>query len=107
MYDVRRLAAIAAGAAAAVLCILPAGAGTPKRAATEAQLEAVQAEIARIHKRESRGQVEVNRMTRDLKGAELAVGAARGALDQLQGERTQRAERRAQLAAQKRQREAE
>ncbi len=99
----RRLAALAAGAAAAVLCILPAAAATPKRAQTEAQLKAVQAEIARIHKRESRGQAEVDRMTRELKSAELAVGAARGALDQLQGERAERAQRRAQLAAQKRQ----
>ncbi len=106
MYVLRRLAALAAGAAA-LLCILPAAGEAPKRAQTEAQLKAVQAEIARAHARTTQDQAAMGRMTRELKSAELSVSTARAALADLQGERAQRAARRAQLAAQKQQREVE
>ncbi len=106
MYVVRRLAALAAGAAV-LLCILPAAGAAPKRSQTEERLKEVQAEIARAHARTTHDQAEVNRVTRELKNAEISVGTARAALAELQSERAQRVERRAQLAMQKRQREAE
>ena len=101
----RRLAALAAGAAVGLLCALPAALAAPRRAQTVAQLKAVQAEITRLHANETRGQAEMDRATRELKSAELSLGTARGTLAELQSERAQRAARRAQLAAQKRQRE--
>ncbi|HUN73108.1 MAG TPA: peptidoglycan DD-metalloendopeptidase family protein [Steroidobacteraceae bacterium] len=77
----------------------------PKRAATEAQLKAVQAEIARIQAKASRDHVETDRLSRMLRSAELSVGEARLALEGLRSERAERARRRADLAAQKRARE--
>ncbi len=96
--------------AAALLCVLPPvaparHAATGKRTATEAQLKAVQAEIARIQAKATRGQVETDKLTRMLRSAELSIGGARQVLDDLRGERADRARRRAQLAAQKRERE--
>jgi murein hydrolase activator len=91
--------------AAACVCLAPAAAERARQAETEAQLKAVQAEIARIHEKASRDQAEAGRMTRELKRAELSVGAARDALASLHAERAQRAQRRAELASQREQRE--
>ncbi len=97
-----------AAVAAAMVCAWPAAGSTGgKRTATEAQLKAVQAEIARIQARATRDQVETDNLTRMLRSAELAVGEARQTLDQLRSERADRAQHRAQLAVQKRQREAQ
>jgi len=88
---------------------LPAAAATEdqsgKRAMTEAQLKSVQAEIARIRAKVSRDQIETDKMMRELRSADLAVGTARESLDDLRRERAQRSDRRAELAAQKRARE--
>jgi murein hydrolase activator len=95
---------------AVVLLVLPAAlpaSVSPKRAATEAQLKAVQAEIARIQAKASRDQVETDKLSRMLRSAELSVGEARQALEGLRSERLDRARRRAELAAQKHQREAQ
>jgi murein hydrolase activator len=99
-----------AALAAALLCALPGGAPAHparagKRTATEAQLKAVQSEIARIQAKATRDQVETDKLTRMLRSAELSVGEARQALDELHSQRADRARRRSELAAQKRQRE--
>ncbi|HTT03622.1 MAG TPA: peptidoglycan DD-metalloendopeptidase family protein [Steroidobacteraceae bacterium] len=78
-----------------------------KRAVTEAQLKSVQSEIARIRAKVSRDQIETDKMMRELRNADLAVGAARESLDELRREHVQRSDRRAQLATQKRSREAQ
>ncbi|MGH8259656.1 MAG: hypothetical protein ACREUG_08195, partial [Steroidobacteraceae bacterium] len=62
-----------------------------KRAEAEAQLQAVQAEIVRTRAQASRARAAADRMTRDLKRAELSVGAARDALSGLAAQRTQHA----------------
>jgi len=107
MYVCCRLAVLVALGVAAASCIRAADAQSGKRAETEAQLKSVQAEIARIRAKVSRDQVETDKMMRELRAADLAVGAARESLDALRRERGQRADRRADLAAQKRAREAQ
>jgi murein hydrolase activator len=108
MHFARRPSAMAVVLLLALPATLPAARPAsiaPKRAATEAQLKAVQAEIARIQAKASRDQVETDKLSRMLRGAELSVGTAREALEGLRSERADRARRRAELAAQKRQRE--
>lgn len=72
-----------------------------------AQLEAVRGQIARIARQVSRGQAERNRLTRQLRDTEKSVGKAQATLENLQQQRQTGASRRAQLEAQKRQREAD
>ena len=71
-----------------------------------AQLEALRDQIARISRQVSRGQAERDRLTRQLRDTESSVGKAQAALEDLQQQRRTGASRRAQLAAQKRQLEA-
>jgi len=73
----------------------------------EAQLEAVKAEIERVSKQVSETQVERDRLSRDLKTAELSVGHAREALSEVRRQRAEHATRRAALAAEQREREAQ
>jgi septal ring factor EnvC (AmiA/AmiB activator) len=73
----------------------------------EEQLQAVKAEIERVTREVSAEQVERDRLTRDLRGAELAVAHARDALADVRHERAEDAARRAALAAEKRTREAQ
>jgi murein hydrolase activator len=108
MHFTRRPRAVAVALLLALLVVLPAArpaSVTPKRAATEAQLKAVQAEIARIQAKASRDQVETDKLSRMLRSAELSVGEARQALEGLRTERADRVRRRAELAAQRRKRE--
>ncbi|MGB9330787.1 MAG: peptidoglycan DD-metalloendopeptidase family protein [Steroidobacteraceae bacterium] len=72
---------------------------------TEAQLEAVKAEIERITREVSAEQVERDRLTRELRGAELSVGEAREALLEVRRQRAEDAARRAALAGEKKARE--
>jgi murein hydrolase activator len=71
----------------------------------EEQLQAVKAEIERVTREVSAEQVERDRLTRELRGAELAVAHARDALTDIRHERAEDAARRAALAAEKRTRE--
>ena len=71
----------------------------------EEQLQAVKAEIERVTREVSAEQVERDRLTRDLRGAELAVAHARDALAEVRHERAEDAARRAALATEKRTRE--
>ena len=86
----------------------PAG-GRPEADAkkTEAELQAVKAEIERITREVSAEQVERDRLATELKSAELSVGKVRAALAEVRRERAERAARRAQLAAEKHEREGE
>ncbi len=107
-------------ATAAILllgCLLVAGGqvrgavGPPKPDAdakkTEAQLEAVRAEIERITREVSQSQVERDRVSRELKSAELSVGEARDAWLEVRRQRAEGAARRTQLATEQHAREKE
>ena len=109
MHEPRRpwLCAAALLLGATLAAALAAGAPAAKRAQTETELKAVRAEIARIRAKMEHDQIETDRAARELRAAEQSVGAARTALDELHDERTARSARRAELAAQKRMREAE
>jgi len=99
------------------LAAAPAGAArghggahrAPHASATQAraQLEAVRHQIARITRQVSQGQAERDRLTRQLRVTEESVGKAQATLDGLRQQRAASAAQRAQLQAQKRQREAD
>ena len=73
----------------------------------EAELQAVKSEIERITRQVSASQVERDRLTQDLKDAELSVGHARASLSDVKRQRAQHATRRTALAAEQREREAQ
>lgn len=76
--------------------------GQAKDAArAEADLKAVKAEIAKIAAQAKRDTVDRNKLTRDLRAAEVSVAEARGELTRLRGERGERTARRAALAREK------
>ncbi|MBV6417886.1 MAG: Murein hydrolase activator EnvC [Steroidobacteraceae bacterium] len=84
------LALVAAGAA---------GAQTGRKAAqAEADLKEVKAEIAKIAAQVKRDSVDRNKLTRNLRAAEVSVADARAELARLRGERAERTARRAALA---------
>ena len=88
-----------------------AAAGAPKPEAdarkAEAELQAVKSEIERVTREVSEAQVERDRLTRDLRSAELSVGHARESLSDLKRQRATHAARRTALAAEQREREAQ
>jgi len=100
---------------AAALLILAAGlaaaAAGPKPEAdakkAEEELKAVKSEIERVTRAVSDAQIERDRLTRDLKSAELSVGHARESLGDLKRHRAEHAARRAALAAEQRERQAQ
>jgi murein hydrolase activator len=71
----------------------------------EEQLQAVKAEIERVTREVSAEQVERDRLTRALRGAELSLGQAREALVDVRHARAESAARRTALASEKRARE--
>jgi murein hydrolase activator len=74
---------------------------------TEAQLQAVKSEIERVTRQVSEEQVERDRLSRELRTAEVSVGKAREGLDGVRRGRAERASKRAALAAERRAREAD
>jgi murein hydrolase activator len=68
----------------------------------ESELQAVKSEIDRISKEVSVEQVERDRLTRELRSAEISVGKARENLESVRHERAERAARRAALASERR-----
>src|ERR1700736_599224 len=72
---------------------------------TEAELQAVKSEIERVTRQVSEEQVERDKLSRELRSAEVSVGKAREGLDEVRRGRAERASRRATLAAEKRARE--
>ena len=102
----------AAGALVVLFATLPGGlAAAPAVDAqadarkAEAELQSVKAEIERISREVSGEQVERDRLTRELKNAEVSVGRARDLLLDVRRERSEDAARRASLAAEKHTRE--
>jgi murein hydrolase activator len=82
------------------------------RSATDAQkaeseLQAVKSQIDRITRQVSGEQVERDRLTRELRSAEISVGKARETLDDVRHERAERGARRTTLATEKRTAEAD
>jgi len=69
---------------------------------TESQLQAVKSEIDRITRQVSGEQVERDRLTRELRAAEISVGKAREGLENVRHDRAEHANHRAALAAEKR-----
>jgi len=74
---------------------------------TEAELQAVKSEIERVSRQVSEEAVAKDRLSKELKNAELSVGKAREGLDGVRRSRAERAAKRAALAAQKKAREAD
>src|SRR3981081_3852450 len=72
---------------------------------TEAELQAVKSEIDRVTRQVSEEQVERDKLSRELRSAEVSVGRAREGLDGVRRGRAERASRRAACAAEKRARE--
>jgi septal ring factor EnvC (AmiA/AmiB activator) len=68
----------------------------------ESELQSVKSEIDRITRQVSGEQVERDRLTRELRSAEVSVGKARESLESVRHERAERAARRAALATEKR-----
>jgi murein hydrolase activator len=94
---------------------LPAAPGHPEAESRKAedarkaeeQLQAVRSEIERVTREVSAEQVERDRLTKELRSAELSVGNARDDLSEVRRQRAEDAARRAALASEKRSREAE
>ncbi|HEX4677153.1 MAG TPA: peptidoglycan DD-metalloendopeptidase family protein [Steroidobacteraceae bacterium] len=68
----------------------------------ESELQSVKSEIDRITRQVSGEQVERDRLTRELRSAEVSVGKARESLESVRHERAERAARRTALATEKR-----
>jgi septal ring factor EnvC (AmiA/AmiB activator) len=68
----------------------------------ESELQNVKSEIERITKEVSGEQVERDRLTKELRSAEISVGKARGNLEAVRHERAERAARRATLTTERR-----
>ena len=72
---------------------------------TEAELQEVKSSIERISQQISNDQVEKSRLAKELRSAEVSVSKAREGLDDVRRQRTETSAHRAELAAQKKQRE--
>jgi septal ring factor EnvC (AmiA/AmiB activator) len=102
--------AVAVLLAVAAVGPAPAAATHPEAAEArkaEEQLQAVKSEIERITREVSAEQVERDRLTRELRSAELSVAKARDSLADVRRERAETAARRSALATEKRARETE
>ncbi len=102
--------------AAAVLALLtlcapgrsvPAGQSEADARKTEAELQAVKSEIERVSRQVGEEQVQRDRLSRELRSAEISVAKAREGLDSVRRGRAERASKRSSLAAEKRAREAD
>jgi septal ring factor EnvC (AmiA/AmiB activator) len=101
-----------AAAAVAVLVLsgawglaVPATQPTAETRKAEGELQAVKAEIERVTRQVSEEQVERDKLSRELRTAEVSVAKAREGLDGVRRERAECASRRTALAAAKRTRE--
>jgi septal ring factor EnvC (AmiA/AmiB activator) len=70
----------------------------PDRQKAEAELQAIKTQINQIATQVNRDQLERDRLTRELRAAEIAVGSARDNLERVKSEHAQRSARRAVLA---------
>src|ERR1700722_19666317 len=97
--------------AAAVTGSLPLALGAPTKTESQAQkaeseLQSVKSEIDRITRQVSEEQAEHDRLSQELRSAEVSVGKARETLETIRHERAERAARRATLANEKREAQA-
>src|SRR5882762_1551232 len=111
-FGTSRARRVAAGVLALMVLSAPlpgAPAAHPETDArkAEAELQAVKSEIERITRQVSAEQVERDLLTNELRTSELSVGKLRDALSEVRRERTERAARRAALAAEQHARAAE
>jgi septal ring factor EnvC (AmiA/AmiB activator) len=83
----------------------PAAQGENDARKAEAELQTVKAAIERITRQVNEEQVQRDRLSRELKSAELSVGKAREGLEDVRRSRAEGAAKRAALAAQRRGRE--
>src|SRR5438128_1099874 len=81
---------------------LPAAQSEADARKTEAELQAVKSEIERVSRQVSEEQVERDKLSRELRSAEVSVGKAREGLDEVRRGRAEGASKRAALAAEKR-----
>jgi murein hydrolase activator len=86
---------------------LPATQPEAQTRKTEAELQAVKSEIERVARQVSEEQLQRDRLSRELRTAEVSVGKAREGLDGVRRGRAERAAKRATLAAERRGREAD
>jgi murein hydrolase activator len=86
---------------------LPASPPEADTRKTESQLQAIKSEIERVSRQVSQEQVQRDRLSRELRAAEVSVGKARESLEGVRRGRAQGASRRATLATEKRAREAD
>jgi len=111
MFELRRSAPTIIIATALTAGLFGAALGfaaqSEKREATEAELKAVQSEIAKIKEQVDQDQVETDRLARELREAEVSVGESRQQLERIRKERLERTTRRAELAQEKHTREAD
>jgi murein hydrolase activator len=77
------------------------------RKKAEAELQAIKTQIGRITSQVTRDQIERDRLTRELRAAELSVGSAREGLERVRGEHALRVTRRSGLAQDQHRREAD
>jgi murein hydrolase activator len=91
----------------AIACASLQAAPQPDRKKAEVELEAIKAQIGRISGQVSRDQIERDRLTQELRAAELSVGSAREGLERVHAEHAERATRRAGLAQDQRRRVAD
>jgi septal ring factor EnvC (AmiA/AmiB activator) len=82
----------------ALLCGSLSAAPEADRKKTEAELQAIKAQIGRIASQVNRDQLERDRLARELRAAELSVGSAREGLERVKSEHAQRSARRSALA---------
>jgi murein hydrolase activator len=100
-----RLAAVLAATMALGLAMaLPAAQQDRKR--TETELRALAERIERVQRQVQQDALEKDRLSRDLRAAEMSVAKARGGLTELREQRAERAEARRQLADRLAEREA-
>ena len=96
-----------AAAMAGVLMSLPAVPAPPRAQQTEAQLQALKAQIAAIRDQVNQDAVASDRAAQALQAAEVSVTAARAKLSDLRREHTERTADRATVATEQRRREAD
>jgi septal ring factor EnvC (AmiA/AmiB activator) len=87
--------------------VTPAAPGNAKARKTESQLQSVRSEIERVTRQVTAEQLQRDRLGRELRGAEEAVGHAREGLEGVQRQRADDASQRSQLLQQKGDRQAE
>ena len=99
--------ALAAAFLTAITCLVPPAIQAQDTRKTEAELKALKAEIDRVASQVKSDQAAKDRLARELRTTEMSVSEVRKSLDDLRDERAGYARKRAALAEDKRQRQAD